>query len=157
MAEDKFDIQIVGNEATWHMRLEGNIEGTYTGTFKFRCYLTPSQKIAANREMRQMLGEQMALASQHEANLAFALTQLKYRVISSPPFWNTGNLSGDIPDTNVIMAVLDAAVAAELQYLDQIKERKLDAIARAKAAAEHMLSNRDEEDFDEGETEESPD
>lgn len=153
MADERHDITIDGTTASWDMRLEGDIAGTYAGTFKFRCYLTPMQKIAANREMRELLGAQMTMAAEHEANLAFALTQLKHRVISAPPFWGTGgSLSGDIPDTNVILSVLDAAFAAELKYGESLKQKKLDAIERAKKSAEAMLSSADElEDESEGE------
>lgn len=148
MAENK-DILLDGNTATWEMRLEGDISGTYTGTFKFRCYLTPMQKIAANREMRELLGSHMTMAAEHEANLAFALTQLKHRVISAPPFWGaSGVIPGDIPDSNVVIAVLDAAIAAELKYVEQLKQKKLDSIDRAKAAAEQILNNQSLDDLD---------
>lgn len=150
MAEEKYQFILDGNVATWEMRLDGNISGTYTGTFKFRCFLTPLQKIAANREMRELLGSHMTMAPEHEANLAFALTQLKHRVISAPPFWGTnGTLAGDLPDANVVMEVLDASIEAELKYMQQIKQKKLDAIERAKKAAEQMLSDKPEDDLEE--------
>lgn len=152
MAEDLQDISISGNEATWRLSATGAINGTYIGEFKFRCFLTPIQKISANREMRDLLGDQMTMAPEHEANLAFALTQLKYRVISAPPFWNSGSTPGDIPDSNVIMSVLDAAIAAEIKYLEQITKRKIDALERAKSAAEQMLKSGDDEGFDDEET-----
>lgn len=142
MADEFQEIIIDGNIATWDMRTEGPISGTYAGTFKFRCFLTPIQKIAANREMRELLGPQMTMAPEHEANLAFALTQLKHRIVSAPPFWGTnGVLQGDIPDSNVILTILDAAIASELKYMDHLKSKKLDAISRAKKAAEQMLND----------------
>lgn len=144
------NIIIDGTTATWDMRLEGDIAGTYSGTFKFKCYLTPMQKIAANREMREILGPQMTMAPEHEANLAFALTQLKHRIIAAPPFWSsvTSGMNGDIPDENIILSVLDAAYASELKYMAQLKEKKESAIKRAIAAAESMLNAKDEDDLD---------
>lgn len=139
------DILIEGNTASWEVRLDGDIQGTYTGTFKFRCYLTPTQRLAASREHRELVGPHASLAPTHDDNLAFSLSQLKYRVLSAPPFWASNGISGDIPDSNVIDAVLEAAIAAELKYKAQLKQKKNDAIQRAKKAAEDLLKLRDRE------------
>ena len=144
------DIVIEGSTATWEMRLEGEIHGTYTGTFRFRCFLTPTQRIAAGREHRELLGSNAALADTHDFNVAFSLTQLKYRILSAPPFWSStlqaNGMSGDIPDENIIDVVLQAAVDAELKYKAQLKKKKVDAIERAKKAAESLLRLRDEDE-----------
>lgn len=157
MADEKTlesEIVIDGTTATWQMKLDGDVNGTYSGTFKFRCTMSPTQRIAAGREMRELLGPQALLATDNESNLAFALTQLKHRVLEAPPFWKTGGqYDGDILDSNIIMAVLDAAVTAEVKYIKSLKEKKLSAIERAKAAAERALSattdDADEADEDE--------
>lgn len=154
------EIVINGTTASWEMRMEGAIQGTYSGTFVFRCFLTPTQRLAAGREHRELLGTNPQLASEHDDNLAFTLSQLKYRIISAPPFWTStlqlNNVAGDIPDTDVIDRVLDAAVAAELKYREQLKQKKQEAIERAKKAAERMLKLRDESD-NEGENQEVDD
>lgn len=159
--KERLDIIVEGNTATWEMNATGDINGTYMGTFRFRCYLTPTQQIAANREMREMLGPQMTMAPEHETFLAYSLTQLKYRIISSPPFWTAslqnGMISGDIPDENVINEVLTAAIDAEIKYKQQLKKRKDEALQKAKQAAERMLNAQDEEGTDEGENQESSD
>lgn len=157
MADESLNMIIDGTTANWDMRVEGDIAGTYAGTFKFRCYLTPMQKIAANREMRELLGSHATMAPEHEANLAFALTQLKHRIVSAPPFWNsvTSGMAGDLPDANVILAVLDAAYVAELKYVAQIKEKKASAISRAKTAAEAILNSQGKDDPEDGAQDES--
>jgi hypothetical protein len=147
---ERQDIVIEGNEATWECRLEGDVNGTYTGRFRFRCFLLPTQKLAAAREMRALLGENATLALAHEENLAYTLSQLKHRVISAPPFW-TSNLqvngvSGDLPDENIIDQVLEAAIDAELKFRAQLKQKKIEAIEKAKKAAERILKLRDEQD-----------
>lgn len=156
---ERTDIIIEGNTATWDIRIDGDINGTYMGSFRFKCFLSPTQKLAASREYRQLLGENPTLALTHEDNLAYALSQLKYRVISAPPFWTStasqSGMAGDVPDENVIMAVLDAAVGAELKYVAQLKKKKIDAIDKAKQAAIRMLERRDEENADEIESEEA--
>ena len=146
----EYDIIIEGNQATWEMRLEGDIQGTYVGTFKFRCFLTPTQRLSAGREYRELLGSNPTVALEHEDNLAFSLSQLKQRVISAPPFWTSNGVAGDLPDESIIDAVLDAAIASEIKFKEQLKQKKADAIERSKKAAEKMLKLRDEEDADEG-------
>lgn len=156
MAEenDYSDIQITNGVATWDMRLEGSVLGTYTGTFKFRCFLSPLQKIAAGREQRALLGESRTWIEtpsyEHEAFLAYALTQLKYRIISSPPFWTTSGVNksheGDIPDEEIIGKILDAAINAELKYMKELKDKKEAAIKRANEGAEALKERQKTED-----------
>lgn len=159
---DEFDysaISIDGNEATWRINDEGPINGKYLGTFKFRCFLTPSQRIAADRDFREMLGSNPSFAKEHEADLAFALTQLKYRVIAAPPFWDgesEGSLKGDVADDNIISLILAAAVASELKYRRQLAEKKDTAIERAKKAAEAILNNQQKEEKEEDDESENP-
>lgn len=155
---DRTDIVIENHTATWDLKAEGAINGTYMGTFKFKCYLTPSETIAAGRERRSLLGDNAILATQKESFYAYALPQLKYRVISGPPFWEakTGQYSGDIADAEVMGMILDAALGAELKFNNEIKKRKTDAIERAKKAAEQMLSKQKVKS-DDGPPEESSD
>lgn len=158
---ERSDLIVEGNTATWDMRLEGDIQGTYAGSFRFKCYLSPLQQIAANREFREIMGPNPTFASEHESFLAYALTQLKYRIVTAPPFWNSqspASLSGDIADENIIAAVLDAALGAEIKYKSQLKKKKLDAVARAKVATEKAMAGDDsesDEDEDESEDQES--
>lgn len=157
---ERSDIIIEGNQATWEMNAVGDINGTYIGTFKFKCYLTPTQRLAASREYRALLGENPTLALAHDDNLAYALTQLKYRIISAPPFWtgtlNNNGMAGDLPDEAIISTVLDAATDAELKYKQQLKKKKSEALEKAKNAAERLLKLQDEEPND-GESEEGSD
>jgi hypothetical protein len=148
---DDSSIVIDGYEAHWRINAEGPINGKYIGTFKFRCYLTPTQRIAANREYREMLGSNPTLIPEHEDGLAYALTQLKYRVISYPPFWEGEDkpILGDIADYNIISLVLNASVAAELKYLKQLGEKKKTAIERAVASAEKIYKQQSEENREE--------
>lgn len=146
------DITIKNEVATWIIKAEGKILGTYSGVFEFRCFLTPSQHLAAGRERRDLLGKNAILADNDENFYAYALTQLKYRVISAPPFWDSskkiGEYSGDIPDMEVLSEILDAAISSEVMYKNQLNERKRSAIERAKQAAEKILQQRDKSDED---------
>ena len=148
------DISITGNVATWSPRLEGDINGTYLGTFKFRCVLSPTQRISANRKYREMLGVNPTLAGEHESNLAYALTQLEQRIIEAPPYWTStaqiSGVEGDLFDDSVIMAALDAAIGAEIKYRDELKKRKDEALKRSRKAADKLIEeNKVEEEVEE--------
>lgn len=157
--EDRNDIIIEGSTARWDINVEGDINGLYVGSFRFRCFLTPTQRIACGKLYRELLGPSPTLALKHEDDLAFSLSQLKYRVISSPPFWSSSvglnDIAGDIPDENVIDMVLNAAIDAEIKYKSQLKKRKLEVIEKAKKAAERLLSDQDQ--LDENEDQKSSD
>jgi hypothetical protein len=141
---ERSDIMVESNTAIWNIQLTGDIAGSYMGLFKFRCYLNPLQQIAANREYREMLGTNPSFASEHESFLAYALTQLKYRIISAPPFWasaNPSSLGGDIADENIISAVLDAALTSEIKFKSQLKKRKGEALRQSKEALRQSMEN----------------
>lgn len=157
MADNKEfnDITIDGDVATWQLRAEGDLLGTYSGIFKFRCYLTPMQEIAAGRKRRELLGVNPFAADEHESFMAYALSQLEQRILSSPPFWTatipTSGIAGDIPDNDIITKILDAAVNAQLKYKQEKDNQKKESIERAKKAAERILSAKEDEDADQSE------
>jgi len=139
-SDDRSDITIDNSTATWTINAVGDINGTYVGTFKFKCYLDPMEQIRANRDYREMIGANPLGVPEHESFLAYALTQLKYRVISAPPFWHsTQSVGGNIPDENIISEVLNAAVDSEVIYRARLKKRREEALEKAKKAAEKML------------------
>lgn len=154
--DDKFvpraDITIEGHQAKFNLAAHGAINGTYAGEFTFRCFLSPTQQIAANRMYREMLGTNPTLAGEHETFLAYALSQLKYRVLSAPPFWTAteqiNGIAGDILDEEIITQVLDAAVHAQLKYKHELEKKKMELIERARQQAEKILNNQeDDEEF----------
>src|SRR5665213_1148730 len=150
--DERPDIKLDGDKATWDISAVGNIRGTYLGTFVFRCFLTPLQQLAAGREERALVGEQFAFASEHERFIAYALAQLKYRIISAPPFWTSanpsGNMAGDLADTEIVSLVLGSSIDAELKYKSDIKLRKEMAIERAKKANDAIVeANKIEEEL----------
>jgi hypothetical protein len=150
--EDRSDIAIENNIATWSINSVGDIQGTYIGTFKFKCYLDPMEQIRANRDYRDMIGPNPLGTPEHESFLAYALTQLKYRIISSPPFWSsTQSVGGNLPDESIISEVLNASMDSEVKYRNQLKKRKTEALERAKKAAEKMLREQQGETSQEAE------
>lgn len=99
---------------------------TYRGSFVVKSLLQPEEFLAAGRERRRLLGEHIAFASEREANMAFALSELKFRIISAPPFWNNGK----IMDENIILEVLDKALEIEVKFRDNAEKRTTGAIEK---------------------------
>ena len=138
----EFEVNIVGQSSYQ----------TYMGKFKVKCLMSPMDVLESDKLYRSLLGEQGPMfASERAKNLAFALSQLKYRVIDQAPFWDNRRLGGShIPDDNVIIEVVNLAIEAEDKFLE-LKEQEAEKLKeRLKAAFE----NKDivkEEVIDEGE------
>ena len=143
------DIVIEGNVATWSISMKGDIQGTYHGVFKFKCYLSPTEQLAAGRDYRELLGPNASLAFAKEDNLAYTLAQLKHCVISAPPFFTSAvgvnGYIGDIVDENVLDAIFEAAMASRLKYIAMLENKKEEMLKKAKASAEKLLAKKEGE------------
>ena len=106
------------------------------GSFKVKCLTTPMDDIRADRESRELLGNSSPMtASPTAANLTFALSKLKYRIIEMPPFWENRELGGShIEDHEVIYHILDKAIEAEEQYLEEKNTKAKEIEERIKKA-----------------------
>ena len=141
---DNNDILIEGSQATWRMpRMEGDLGGTYTGVFVFRTFLDPLRQIQAGKEYRALLGDLAINAGDAESNLAFALTQLKHRIIKAPPFWEStlqdSGIAGNVGDLNIIAAVLDAAIRSENLFKEKIQKERDAILERSIKVGEQLL------------------
>lgn len=137
------DIALDGEISTWNLDAQGLIKGTYRGIFKFKCYLDPIEQISCNREYRALLGDNPSFVPEHENFLAYALTQLKYRIIEAPPFWtataqNGHNWAGNVPDENILSRVLDAAVRSEEKFKLGLKDRLTKSVKSSRSKAQKI-------------------
>lgn len=145
------DIVIDGSESTWVLpRTEGEMGGTYTGTFVFRCFLDPLRQLQAGREYRELLGSLSTQASDSEGNLAFALVQLKHRILKSPPFWTStlqdSGMAGNVGDLNVISLVLDAAIRSENSFKEKVIKEREEILNRSIKVGEDLLHSQNTEE-----------
>lgn len=139
------DITLDGSIATWTMpQTDGELGGTYKGTFEFRTFLDPLRQLQAGREYRELLGNLAPQASDSEGNLAFALVQLKHRILRAPPFWSStlqdSGMAGNIGDLNVIALVLDSAIRAETIYKEKIAKEREDLLNKSIKIAEEIVN-----------------
>jgi len=144
----KKDIIIENGFASWDINTAEPIGGTYMGTFTFRCVLSPLQIIEADRDYRDLLGPNPAMVDPVAENLAYALSQLKQRVIKSPPFWTeqAARFGGaHIKDTNVLDYVLKASFESEIKYREELKENHRKATERLRRALDEKYKKEDEE------------
>jgi hypothetical protein len=149
---DNNEILITGNTAKWVLPLsQGEVLGSYSGAFEFKCYLTPTQMLEAGREYRSLLGNLPEYASEKEKNISFALVELKYRIIKSPPFWTAtlqdSGYAGNIPDLNIIVMVLEKAMIAESMFQERLQKEKESLLDSTIRSAEALADkkNRGEE------------
>ena len=116
------ELNIEEGVATFSINEIGDVsKQSYMGTFKVHCILSPIHFIDADKDYRNLLGAiSPESAHQHARTSAFALSQLKYRIIDMPPFWENNRMGGShIKDDNILIAVLNLALEAEKQYRDQ--------------------------------------
>lgn len=141
---EKTDITFEGQLATWVLPpTQGTLGGTYTGRFQFRCWLDPIRTLQAGREYRELLGSLAIQAEDTERELAWALIQLKHRVILSPPFWSnttqSDGIAGNVGDLNIIALVMDAALRAERLYIENVQKEREESLNRSIKKGEDLL------------------
>lgn len=105
-----FDINLVGEHTN----------NTYMGNFRCKCLLSPMEQIKADKMYRDLLGNNSHLASNHVSQLCYALSQLRFRLVEYPPFWEgSGILGSHIEDEAVILSVLENALEAAALFVEE--------------------------------------
>jgi hypothetical protein len=138
------DVVLENNKAIYEIDQVGEIGGSYKGIFEFRCFLNPVQYISADRDYRDLIGKNPALADPHADNLAYALIQLKYRVIKAPPFWYSDEspiAGGNVADSDIILNVLSAATEAEVKFRKHVLEKQEESVNKLKAIIDKRKAN----------------
>jgi len=90
----------------------------YVAGFVVKAFLNPIDRISADKLRRELLGPNPESAGSEEKTMAFALAQLKYRVIEAGPFWFKGSDIGGaaLKNDNIIYHVFNLATKAEEEY-----------------------------------------
>lgn len=130
------DVILENNKGLYELDQVGDIGGSYKGTFEFRGYLNPIQYIAADREYRDLLGKNPALSDPHADSLAYALVQLKYRIVKAPAFWHSDDSifgGGATPDREIISLLLSAATEAEIKFRRSLIDKQEASVNKLKA------------------------
>lgn len=135
--KDNITVDISTGTAVFRLigELGSSTRQSYDGTFTVKTVIDPQKQLAAGRIQRSLLGPFGEKATDHEANMAFALSQLQVRVTKAPPWWDAdqgAEIRGNIPDENIIYKILDLAIEAQRLYSEEIKKESVEAIAKLK-------------------------
>jgi hypothetical protein len=108
--------------------LDPETNETYIGEFRVKLILSPLETIAIDRDYRELIGAVNPFMANSEANnLAFALSQLKHRVISSPSFWKGESYDGGHLPKKVLYSILDMSLEVQDKFKKQ-REDEMEAI-----------------------------
>jgi hypothetical protein len=103
----EFDFQGIGEKSNT----------SFMGTFKVKCVISPIDYLKADRLYRELIGPvNPHLASKDAQNYAFALSQLKFRMIESPDFFKNKEIDGGHLDQNILIDLINLAVDAEHEF-----------------------------------------
>jgi len=108
--------------AEFFIDTEDEFKQTVRGKFIVKCYLSPIENIKADRFFRQLLGEHLEHANKNARDSAFALSQLKYRIIKHPPFWAGEEIDGENVGIKVLIEIMNKALESQELYIEQAKK-----------------------------------
>lgn len=133
------------NLVTFNMDVEGDLLGTYRGTFIIKAYLNPLEILAVGRTTRELLGNHTQGVTQEEFSIALALSECSKRIVKAPPFWSSNSheslLQGNIPDLPVLHIVYTACIRAESLYRERLKAKRESALKTSTIAAGAILES----------------
>lgn len=119
------DIRIEGKQAFFEIHeVAEEDQESYIGEFRCKCLLNPIDNIEADRLYRNLLGDYSYAASDRAKNSAFALSQLKVRLVEYPEFWKSPNVGGGHIPYSILMTVLEKAIEAQEQFIEQKRKDK---------------------------------
>lgn len=119
------DFRFEGSKAFFEYSNIGDRSNTtFMGEFCVKCVMSPLDHLKADRLYRELIGSvNPHLASQEAKNFAFALSQLKQRVLEAPDFFKHSEIDGGHLDSNVLIDIINSAIEAEEEYKDQQDEK----------------------------------
>jgi len=119
------DVKLDGSLAEFHFDGIGKNSGeSFSGDFTVKCYLNPIEVLKSDRLYRDLMGATSPhLASSEAQNFAFALSQLKFRMVKSPAGWKNTEIDGGHLDDNIVVGVLNKAIEAQMLYKERSVER----------------------------------
>ena len=121
MSEFRFD----GSVAEFDYQGIGSASNqTFMGSFRAKCVISPMDHIKADRLYRELLGQvNPHLASKETQNYAFALSQLKVRVLEMPDFFKNRELDGSHLDSNILIDIVNKCIDAQEEYKEELDTR----------------------------------
>ena len=121
---------------------------SYMGEFCVKTIISPLDSIKIDRLYRELLGSiNPHLASDATQNYAFALSQLKYRVLEMPEFFKNKELDGGHLDASVLVEIINLAIEAEEEYKNEQEKKiqQIQAMLASKIKKKEIVKQEEEE------------
>lgn len=96
----------------------------YLGKFTVVTSLSPIQTLDIGREYRILLGPNPAYASDLEVQIAQAIANLRFRLISKPDWW------AENVDINILLKVASMAADSEYEYISSLENRQKESFKK---------------------------
>lgn len=107
--------------------LDDETNETFIGEFKVKVILSPLDILGIDRDYRELIGAVNPIMASNDANnIAFALSQLRHRILSYPAFWKGGEYDGGHLPKKVLYKILDDSIACQ----DKFKKDKQDEMEK---------------------------
>ena len=115
-----FEINEIGSET-------GN---PFNGTFKVKTLLSRREEFIADERRRSIVGTLANGVAPSLGGEAFMQGQLFVRIVEAPKWWEDSDSGLDLKDLNVIVAVFNAAMKAEKDRKDKVKDDSQKALKK---------------------------
>ena len=107
--------------------LDNETNETFIGEFRVKVILSPLDILSVDRDYRELIGAINPIMASNEANnIAFALSQLRHRILAYPSFWKGDGYDGGHLPTKVLYKILDDSIACQ----DKFKKDKQDELEK---------------------------
>lgn len=144
-------MKIFGYEAAFEFSSMGEItKQSYMGTFKVKCILSPMDLIRVDKMYRELLGDHLHFADKSARYSAFAFSQLHFRVLEAPEWFNEGVIKGEkIKDSNTIVELLNKCLEVEEKYIEEKKKQQEEMENKLKKSLQDRTIKKEEEKIEE--------
>lgn len=114
-------MQLSGSEAIFSINVIGDkTKETFMGEFTVKCIMSPMDLIKSDKLYRNLIGDNPHFANQDVREYAFVFSQLQFRIVKSPSWWELGEINGqNVQDRNVLITIMNNALEAEELYIKE--------------------------------------
>lgn len=101
----------------------------YQGVFVVKTRFSHRERLMRDQYRRQLLGPQPdgAVPNGEASGSAEVFSQLSMRIVEAPHFWTASANGLDLIDSNVVTAVYDEAIKAEIDAIKAVQKKAEEA------------------------------
>lgn len=117
---------LFGESSTFSFHSVGETTGeTFTGDFTVKPILSFGARALADADKRRFLGnpENTASISEDLLSIAIMISQIKYRIIKAPTWFNETSALEDMVDSNILTELFAKVIDVEKQYRANIVKK----------------------------------